>query len=329
MEWMDLGNLYDYIHENFPVPWKCRLYIASDIADGVAFLHNLLPPIVHRDLKSPNVVLTRGTKRIQAKLTDFGLSSSVSAKGLASHVVDNPIWLAPEILEKKNYDQTSDIYSVGVILYELLSGKDYMGHIRFGYEIEERVISGERPPLDPYPAPKGYKELLQECWSSDVGGRPTARNVCSRLTSMFSSLNTQELDLGAQKSIQFANDPTDTHVRSTHSLNNVDDVPSNVFIPRSHSFSSTPKRKIPSKGKKSRMSVFGRNKTLESEAYSYRKHSFRKSKANANKAQKANKGSKSSKAGRPSKSSALTPLSARRAEKSKPKNSEELFLALP
>ena len=41
----------------------------------------------------------------------------------------------------------------------------------------------------------------------------------------------------------------DTHVRSTHSLNNVDDVPSNVFIPRSHSFSSTPKRKIPSKGK--------------------------------------------------------------------------------
>ncbi len=62
------GNLYDYLHDKQrPLNWRLRASLAEDIALGVRFLHEQSPPLVHRDLKSPNVMLTTADSRIVAK----------------------------------------------------------------------------------------------------------------------------------------------------------------------------------------------------------------------------------------------------------------------
>ena len=88
------------------------------------FLHSCTPPVIHRDLKTPNILLanTEEGARVCAKVCDFGLSMRMT-KSAAGREVGNPIWLAPEILKRGDkppeYDEKSDVYSFGIILWEL------------------------------------------------------------------------------------------------------------------------------------------------------------------------------------------------------------------
>jgi serine/threonine protein kinase len=61
---------------------------------------------------------------------------------LEGKVVDNPVWLAPEIILKKNYTYKVDVYAFGVILWELVSAKDFFGHINFFSELENLIVEG-------------------------------------------------------------------------------------------------------------------------------------------------------------------------------------------
>lgn len=78
-EFMSSGDLYGTIHnKEVTFDWPLRLKIAMDIASGMSFLHSAKPPIIHRDLKSPNVLLSSLSvkARVVAKVADFGLSKS-------------------------------------------------------------------------------------------------------------------------------------------------------------------------------------------------------------------------------------------------------------
>ncbi len=95
--------------------WKLRLSIAADVASGMSFLHSITPPIVHRDLKSPNVLLHRlSSGEIVAKVADFGLSVRFGlVTALKGAAVENPVWTAPEVLQGLAYDASCDVYSFG------------------------------------------------------------------------------------------------------------------------------------------------------------------------------------------------------------------------
>jgi serine/threonine protein kinase len=128
------------------------------IAKGCAFLHNTSPPVMHRDLKSPNILLADLTPEaaVVAKLCDFGVS--LSADTTAGRKVDCPgtahthththttrlmvmrtVWLAPEILEKKPYSEKADVYSLGVIFWELLTKEQFFGEVKFMALLEDMV----------------------------------------------------------------------------------------------------------------------------------------------------------------------------------------------
>jgi serine/threonine protein kinase len=64
-----------------------------------------------------------------------------------SKAVDNPVWLAPELMRKEGYDEKVDVYSYGVILWELVAREDFLGHITFLSAIEDAVLNGERPKI--------------------------------------------------------------------------------------------------------------------------------------------------------------------------------------
>ena len=125
MEYCPYGDLHSYIHSRRErkqqLPFSYIIEVLYDIACGMNFLHTATPPILHRDLKSPNILLCRispdearladsfpqprypGTdENVVAKVADFGLSLRTDGP-VTGRVVDNPLWLAPELLSRKPY----------------------------------------------------------------------------------------------------------------------------------------------------------------------------------------------------------------------------------
>lgn len=153
-----------------------------DIAKGMKYLHTASwPPIIHRDLKTPNVLIDSLDERAEviAKVADFGLSQ-VLASTTQGRSVANPVWLAPEIMKAEEYTEKADVYSFGVMLYELASRQDFFGDSKFMSALENRVIEGERP-IIPSSTPPEFTKLIQECWDGDPEKRPSFIEIVEHL----------------------------------------------------------------------------------------------------------------------------------------------------
>ncbi|PON97847.1 Mitogen-activated protein kinase kinase kinase [Trema orientale] len=126
-EYVANGNLEVHIRADtkMVLTWKERLDIAIDAARGLVYLHeHEKPPIVHRDLKPQNILLT---DNLQAKIADFGISKLFSLESNRSHVTTDVKgttgYLDPEYHTTKQLNTSSDVFSFGVILLELITGK--------------------------------------------------------------------------------------------------------------------------------------------------------------------------------------------------------------
>jgi len=99
------------------------LKIALDIASALSYLHNFDPPIIHRDVRSPNILIVslEPDSKTFAKLGDFGLSQTSDLK--LTEPLSTWQWLSPEVLnaESISYDESMDTFSFAIVLYELLS----------------------------------------------------------------------------------------------------------------------------------------------------------------------------------------------------------------
>ncbi|XP_031285233.1 putative leucine-rich repeat receptor-like protein kinase At2g19210 [Pistacia vera] len=125
-EFMANGNLQSYLLENDvdTLSWEGRLRIATEAAQGLEYLHSgCKPPIVHRDVKSTNILLN---EKFQAKLADFGLSrifSGESGTHVSTIVAGTPGYLDPEYYISNKLTEKSDVYSFGVVLLEIITSK--------------------------------------------------------------------------------------------------------------------------------------------------------------------------------------------------------------
>lgn len=85
---------------------------------GMLQLHSHRPPILHRDLKSPNLLVD---KHWRCKIADFNLSRVMETTAVMSSITaNNPRWLAPEVITRQEYSKAADVFSFGIILWELL-----------------------------------------------------------------------------------------------------------------------------------------------------------------------------------------------------------------
>ncbi|RAL42208.1 hypothetical protein DM860_011991 [Cuscuta australis] len=122
-EYMENGSLGEALHgKRILLDWVSRYNIALGVAEGVTYLHHdCRPPIIHRDVKSNNILLN---SNFEAKIADFGLAKFMLAKNeTVSMVVGSYGYIAPEYGYTSKVDEKSDIYSYGVVLMELVTGK--------------------------------------------------------------------------------------------------------------------------------------------------------------------------------------------------------------
>ena len=121
MEYISKGNVYNLItlDKKKQLSTKVVATIMKDVISAAYFLHNMNPPIIHRDIKPENVLLNEG---IVAKLTDFGWSNYIQEDKERRTVCGTPIYLAPEIIKEQGHDERVDIWCIGVLLFELITG---------------------------------------------------------------------------------------------------------------------------------------------------------------------------------------------------------------
>ncbi|CAI5725309.1 unnamed protein product [Hyaloperonospora brassicae] len=100
---------------------QARLYM-SQLASGLQFLRS--QNVVHRDLKPANLLLSsRNVATVKLKIADFGFARELGSEMMAESVVGSPLYMAPELLEYKSYDAKADLWSVGIILYEMIANE--------------------------------------------------------------------------------------------------------------------------------------------------------------------------------------------------------------
>lgn len=154
IELCEEGSLYDIIKRRpRPPPLEHRalaLKLALDTTKGMCYLHGRNPPVLHLDLKSPNVLVTEGCV---AKISDFGLSHVRSKKGRRSRSgaeeegVGSLLWAAPEILNGERGSEEADVYAFAVVLWELLHWNEPFPEMA-ALKAAMRVVAGGRPEID-------------------------------------------------------------------------------------------------------------------------------------------------------------------------------------
>ena len=122
MEYIPRGNIYSLIPKHGKKKQSNQLIasIIKDVAKSVYFLHKMNPPIIHRDIKPENVLMD---ENYNIKLTDFGWSNYLDNEEKRSTVCGTPIYLAPEMINRKGHDERVDIWCIGVLLFELSTGR--------------------------------------------------------------------------------------------------------------------------------------------------------------------------------------------------------------
>ncbi|CAL5413423.1 unnamed protein product [Camellia sinensis] len=129
-EYFENGSLHSWLHEhNEKLNWKTRLRIAIDVANGLQYIHeHTRPRVVHKDIKSTNILLDANKR---AKIANFGLAKS-GCNAITMHIVGTRGYIAPEYLADGLVSTKMDVFSFGVVLLELVSGrkaKDEKGNL--------------------------------------------------------------------------------------------------------------------------------------------------------------------------------------------------------
>lgn len=182
MEYLERGDVFSLLRSSIALTWSDPLLkIATDVALGVSYLHNCDPPLVHRDLKSSNLLCTT---TYSCKISDFGEAKrQVVGGGLFSTIVGTPYWLAPEILREEKYDTQVDCFSFGIVLIELETRKDpYFDRTEEStIDIMMQVARGTLRPSIPSSCSPCRRDLILRCLDADPKKRPKMTEILHAL----------------------------------------------------------------------------------------------------------------------------------------------------
>lgn len=247
MEYMPNGSLYEYLSQNKLSAQQCKK-IALDIAKGLLYLHSFYKgEIVHRDLKSANILLTSGNDGLQAKITDFGMAKMSNTNSILSFggPTQDVAWLAPECFMDSNcFKAKSDVYSFGVILWELVTNKrpfaDIPQGIKRAGDIFQKIRSGGEREAIPSDIDPVYVKLIKSCWELDPDKRPTMREIVKTLQEYTPKAENNDKSINSSdKSAKSENKAVIFSISNPNSPTNPQSPPSPRIEPKAESEDAT------------------------------------------------------------------------------------------
>uniref|UniRef100_A0A8C8LVB9 Mitogen-activated protein kinase kinase kinase n=1 Tax=Oncorhynchus tshawytscha TaxID=74940 RepID=A0A8C8LVB9_ONCTS len=175
MEYCSQGQLYEVLRAGRKVTPRLLVDWASGIASGMNYLH--LHKIIHRDLKSPNVLVTQ---QDTVKISDFGTSKELSDKSTQMSFAGTVAWMAPEVIRNEPVSEKVDIWSFGVVLWELLTGEIPYKDVDSSAIIWGVGSNSLHLPV-PSTCPDGFKILMKQTWQGKPRNRPSFRQILLHL----------------------------------------------------------------------------------------------------------------------------------------------------
>jgi serine/threonine protein kinase len=192
------GNAFSLLHleQDLEISWRQKLKICSDTAAGIGYLHGLSPAILHRDLKSLNLLLVdefsgEADEDVTIKVCDFGLSRLKEEQSSMTKNVGTTNWLAPEVVGvgAGAYNEKVDVYSFSMTMFEVICRE-----VPFEDEDATGVIllvkRGERPDMEAVPpdCPEPLRRLMEDCWHVEPSKRPCFGRISQALEDIQQAL---------------------------------------------------------------------------------------------------------------------------------------------
>lgn len=198
MELCEKGSLYDVLLKTpKDVTWIKATSFARDMAEGLAVLHSHDPPIIHRDMKSLNLLVTKDWR---CKICDFGLSRLQEGDlKTMGRLCGTFHFAGPEVFKGGVATDKFDVYSMGIVLWELLNtvatGKYAQPYAEYSFTIDYQVIvqtsQGLRPSV-PVGSQMDFVELFQTCVVGEPEMRPSAREVADEIKKWKKMIDTDQ-----------------------------------------------------------------------------------------------------------------------------------------
>jgi len=183
MEYMPMGSLLSLLATK-PLTEEEKVSIAIGIAEGMNYLS--LRSVVHRDLAARNVLVEQKNGQYTAKITDFGLALSDKFMNTSNNLPFK--WLAPEVIDGQPCTSASDVWSFGIVLYEMFQGEPYEG--KTFSEVKNMVLNGFRLTVT---SPLYIDSVLQKCLEYAPENRPTFLQIFNELKSALVTLQSQSI----------------------------------------------------------------------------------------------------------------------------------------
>eukprot|EP01102_Stenamoeba_stenopodia_P019499 TRINITY_DN737_c0_g3_i1.p1 TRINITY_DN737_c0_g3~~TRINITY_DN737_c0_g3_i1.p1 ORF type:complete len:1258 (+),score=266.02 TRINITY_DN737_c0_g3_i1:243-4016(+) len=197
-EYIPHGALYSYLGNRAnALAYPTILKISYNIVCAVHFLHKQNPPVLHRDLKTPNVLIntkidpTTGlpvdSSAPIVKLADLGCSCKVVSDTLAGEDIVNADWLAPEVILEYPFTEKADIYSLGIIFWELVARAHPFSEFsfRFQYQKADAIAKKGMRPTIPESTPSEFRSLIKNSWAQSPDDRPSASQLRKKLVELL------------------------------------------------------------------------------------------------------------------------------------------------
>ncbi|CAB5347295.1 unnamed protein product [Rhizophagus irregularis] len=184
MQFADSGNLRWYLKDHFSkLTWNDKLKFSYQITEGIKYLHD--EDICHQSLHSRNIVIHSNEAKIILYIMKSTETDYLSVSDEMIPYVD------PKLLENQSYeyDKKSDIYSLGVLMWELTSGYPPFIYNEAENHLVIDLINGHREKSIPK-TPNAYLDLYESCWDPEPNERPSINQVFSKLGKMYTQTNT-------------------------------------------------------------------------------------------------------------------------------------------
>jgi serine/threonine protein kinase/lipopolysaccharide biosynthesis regulator YciM len=191
MEYVPGEDLKSFIRRSRQLTIGTAISLAKQVSEGLLEAHRL--GVVHRDLKPQNVMID---KEGNARIMDFGVARSVTGKGItgAGVMIGTPEYMSPEQVEGKEADQRSDIYSLGIIMYEMLTGRvPFEGDTAFAIGVKQKSESPKDPREFNSQISDDLSRVILKCLEKDKEKRfQSAGEVRSELSNIEQGIPTTE-----------------------------------------------------------------------------------------------------------------------------------------